>query len=74
MLRTELQSKSTEGSQLQERLSQLTAELGGRDNQLNQLQLECDRLTADNEAAQYDLNKVINNFDFNNSYYIYLIY
>ena len=70
MLRTELQSKSTEGSQLQERLSQLTAELGGKDNQLNQLQLECDRLTADNEAAQYDLNKVINNFDFNNSYYI----
>ena len=47
-----------EVSQLQEKLSQLTSELGGRDSQLNQLQVECDRVTADNEAKEYDLNKV----------------
>ena len=43
VLKSELKSKSTELGQLQEKIQQLGTQLGGKDKELSQLQLEMDR-------------------------------
>ena len=43
---------------LQDNLQQLRSELGGKDKELEQLAAEMERVRADNEAKDYDLNKI----------------